>query len=387
MSFFGNLECWEYPERQNDAVDKKTRALEWVAAEWWVRYCYNEWFVAKYPVPNHVTWQLDRLFYELKTDNPVLKIVMKLLDKDFKTILSSKNKLLDIMKDTEKSDAVLMPLLYEIKMGGHRKPDMLGISVSNTLLFDAVEVATVKTADETWYELQGKLDTIKNVIVPQLKLLLPEVNENQKQSFVQIPNDYIVKGSSFRLSAWQRILPLPIKFDERGKYNYVDWICYNPTMNWKPPNAPEPTLGPEGPQGTDGIVLYHIHRAIIPAFPEKIESFIKREFFKWSQANGLVPELNPAFAYTFKESQSAWSPEARTLFACFGIGALVMMGLVLASEIGIITGAATIAKGGFSALMTSPTLFLNAIGQGSIIARNLWVAGTSVAPLLPIFQH
>ncbi|MED0828234.1 hypothetical protein [Bacillus pacificus] len=380
MSFFGEQECYKYDLRK----EQKPTDFEWLAAELWVRYCYSEWFRVNQPSPNHVTWELDRLFSNVNNDSPVFQEVIKLLDKDFKSILSlNKKKILDIMKNTTKSDEALMPKLYEIKMGGNRKPDMLGISVSNILLLDAVEVSTAKTADETWSELQSKLDALKNVIVPQLKLKLPELNLNRLQSYVQIPNEYIVKGSSFRLSAWQRILPLPIKFDKKGKETCVEWICYNPTMNWKPPNAPMPT---GEPQGTDGIILYHIHSVTIGGIPKKVKVFLDMEIRKWKQGHGLVLDLNPAYAYVFKESKSDWSPEARKLFAYFGIGALVMIGVAVAWEIGVIEGAAVLAKGGLSALMASPPILFNTLGQCSMIARNLWLAGSSISPFLPIMK-
>lgn len=184
MSFLGQDECYGFPER----LEKPTN-FEWLAAELWVRFCYSEWFRVNHPAPSHVTWELDRLFSDIDTNSPVLQEVMKLLDKDFKSILGlNRKRILDIMKNTKKSDEALTPKLYEIKMGGNRKPDMLGLSVNNTrLLFDAVEVSTAKTADETWHELQSKLDALKNVIVPQLKLKLPELNLYRRQSYVANP--------------------------------------------------------------------------------------------------------------------------------------------------------------------------------------------------------
>lgn len=201
---------------------------------------------------------------------------------------------------------------------------------------------------------------------------------------LQIPNDYIVKGSSFRLNAWQRVLPLPIKFNKmKGDEKIVDWICYHPTMNWKPPNAPAPT---GDIQGTDGIVLYHIHQCYVPKVPKKVKNFFEREMNKWKQGPGFILGFDPAFATkAFQESRYDWSPEARQLFAYLGIGALVIMGVAVAWEIGLVAGIAAIAEGGLSTLMASP-LYFEALGQSSMIAKHLWSAGTGVASLLPIMQ-
>ncbi|MBJ7988137.1 hypothetical protein JDS94_29835, partial [Bacillus cereus] len=77
---------------------------------------------------------------------------------------------------TGASDVQLRDFLKEITPGGALKPDMLGISAQRILYFDAVEVGTVKTAKSTWDELNHKLGVIKDVIIPQLKIELPNLS-------------------------------------------------------------------------------------------------------------------------------------------------------------------------------------------------------------------
>lgn len=381
----GLPECHGIPERKEGPT-----VFEYVAAEWWVRERYGIYFRSKFPVPNLITWQLDRFYYNYdKLGDPVLEFVMDKLVKDFNNPLNPrlKDSFYKLMKAGSSADQ-LKVFLKEITPGGALKPDMLGISAQRILCFDAVEVGTVKTAKSTWDELNHKLGVIKDVIIPQLKIELPNlsITLGRGQKSVSVPTDFSVKGSSFRMNSWERILPLPINFSKNGNVRYADWICYHPTMTWQPPDAPMSTPGPEGPQGNDGLVIYHIHRLPIPKLPDKVRQHFEIELRKWRQGHGLVLELNPAYAYAFKQSKSDWSPEAKLLFGYFGVGALVVMGVALAWELGLIAGAAALAEGGLNALMASPLVFTQAMEQSAVMARSLWLAGASVAPLLPIIQ-
>ena len=380
MSFVGLPECASFPVRNDPPT-----VLEYTAAEWWVRECYANYFRGMLPAPQLITWQLQRFFFSYEPLDPVLDLVMTLLERDFRNALSPRLvKRFGQLLRANALEAELLALLKEITPGGALKPDMLGISAGRTLAFDGVEVGTVKTAQSTWDELNLKLGIIKDVIIPQLKIELPQLAIRLSRGFksVSVPVDFSVKGSACRLSRWQRVLPLPVRISRNGNARTADWICFHPSMTWQPTGAPA-AAGPGDPQGSDGLFLYHIHRAGIPKLPEKVRQNLERELRRWRQGQGLVLELNPAYAYTFQQSQSDWSPEAKMLFGYVGLGALVIMGVALAWEIGLIAGAAALAEEGLVALAASPGVFVSAMSEASAIARILWPVAIGASQWLP----
>ena len=381
MSFIDIPECATFPVRQEPPT-----VFEYTAAEWWVRELYARYFREKFTAPQLITWQLERFFFNYDPLDPVLDLVMTMLERDLRNILNPRlvKTFWRLMKSNA-SEAELLALLKEITPGGALKPDMLGISAARALYFDGVEVGTVKTAQSTWDELRHKLGIIKDVIVPQLKIELPilALRLGRGRRSVSIPVDFIIKGSSFRMTRWERVLPLPVRISGKGKVRTADWICYHPTMTWRPPGAPTPTVGPEGPQGNDGLVIYHIHRATIPNLPEKVRQALEGELRKWKQQQGLILELNPALVYAFRQSQNDWSPEAKILLGYLGLGALIIMGVAIAWEIGLIAGGAALAEEGLIALAASPQLFISAIVDAAAVVSRLVPAVVSIAPLLP----
>jgi hypothetical protein len=153
-------------------------------------------------------------------------------------------------------------------------------------------------------------------------------------------------------------------------------------MTWQPAGSP-PTGGSGEPQGSDGLFLYHIHRATLPNLPDKVRQNLEQELRRWRQGHGLVLELNPAYAFTFQQSKSDWSPEAKMLFGYLGLGALVVMGVALAWELGLVAGAAMLAEEGLLALAATPQVFMTAMAEASALARFLWPIAVSGAQWLP----
>ncbi|MER9117120.1 hypothetical protein NKH93_10890 [Mesorhizobium sp. M0954] len=380
MSFLGLPECASFPVR-NDPPN----VLEYTAAEWWVRECYASYFRGTLPVPQLITWQLQRFFFNYDPLDPVLELVMTVLERDFRNVLNPRlvKQFMRLVK-AQAPHTELLALLKEITPGGARKPDMLGISASRNLVFDGVEVGTVKTAQSTWDELNEKLTIIKDVIVPQLKIEMPQLAIRMSKGFqsFSVPLDYTVKGSAFRMTRWQRVLPLPVRISGKGNARSADWICFHPSMTWQPAGAP-PAGGGGEPQGSDGLFLYHIHRATLPNLPEKVRQNLEQELRRWRQGHGLVLELNPAYAFTFQQSKSDWSPEAKMLFGYLGLGALVVMGVALAWELGLVAGAVMLAEEGLLALAATPQVFITAMAEASALARFLWPIAVSAAQWLP----
>jgi hypothetical protein len=143
--FFGNTECLGFPVR-----DEAPNALEYTAAEYWVRESYRRYFLANGGIPQLTTWGLERFFSITDTGDPVLELTMELLDSDFKNLFTNAIiKKFTQMLANGASSAAINALLREAGFGGARKPDMLGISAGRTLLFDSVEVGTVRTAQST----------------------------------------------------------------------------------------------------------------------------------------------------------------------------------------------------------------------------------------------
>jgi hypothetical protein len=381
MSDFLNLpECADLPERKEPPT-----MFEYVAAELWVRECYGNYFRTQQPIPQLITWQLERFFKNYDPHDPVLELVMTIIERDFHNVLNPRlvKKFYALLK-AKAPESELLALLKEIGPGGARKPDMLGISANRTLIFDGLEVGTVKGAKGTYDELHHKLDIIKDIVVPQLKIELPQLAIRLSKGLrsMSVPNDVTVNGSSFRLAPSQRILPLPVRISGSGKARYADWICYHPTMTWQLPGSSPP--GPNAAQGTDGLVIYHIHRTPLPNLPETVKRHVERELERWKRQQGLILELNPALAYAFKQSRSEWEPETRRLFAYFGVGVLLLACVVVAWEVGLIAGGAALAEEGLVTLAASPQV-LNSALQGSVQgASRLWPAVVGAAPLLPM---
>lgn len=383
MGFLRLATCASLPERPDPP-----NVLEYTAAEWWVREQYVRYFREQHRYPQLVTWQLQRLVMNYDTADPVLDLVMTVLEHDFRNALSPR--LVRKFLALEKSGAPqseLLALLKEISPGGALKPDMMGISSTSVLEFDGVEVGTVKTAKGTWDELNYKLGIVNTVILPQVKLELPNLAISMSRGFKSIgamPTSFTVKASSFRLAEYARIVPLPVRIGETGTVQTADWICFHPTAVWYPPGTPQPSPTAVDPEGTDGLVIYHIHRAPLPQLPKRVRTFLEGELRKWRQQEGLVLELNPAHVGVFRDSKSDWAPEAQMLFGYFGLTALVVMGVALAWEVGLIAGGAALAVDGLAALAGSAEALGTAIAEGAAFASRLWPVAVSAASLLPV---
>jgi hypothetical protein len=107
--------------------------LEDSAAELWVLHWYRQHFQAKHPLPQHVTWQLARLYEisEAERLDEVIGLTMKTMDRDFRNPLlpSAVKRFRQMLKGGERGET-LTTFLKEISPGGSLKPDMLGISCS-----------------------------------------------------------------------------------------------------------------------------------------------------------------------------------------------------------------------------------------------------------------
>jgi len=382
MGFLKIAPCSGIPERSDPP-----NVLEYTAAEWWVRDRYVQYFREKHPIPQLVTWQLQRFFTAYDPVDPVLDLVMTIIERDFRNVLNPRlvKKFTDLLK-AKAPQSELLALLKEITPGGALKPDMLGISAADVLEFDGLEVGTVKTAKATWDELNHKLGILKTVVLPQVKIELPNLAlrmSRGRQSF-RIPHDFVIKGSSFRLPKWALVTPLPVRISQVGTVETVDWICYQPTTVWYPPGAQLPGANDPDPEGTDGLVIYHIHRAPIPKLPPGIRNFLENELRKWRQQERLILELNPAFVPVFQADKANWSPETMRLFGYLGLAALVLLGVAVAWEIGLIAGAAAVAVDGLGALAAAPEVLLTALNDAAMIASRLWPAAVTAAPLLPL---
>jgi hypothetical protein len=382
MGFLKIAECSNLPER-SDPPD----VLEYTAAEWWVRERYVQYFREKHNIPQLVTWQLQRFFTSYDPTDPVLDLVMTIIERDFRNVMrpSLVKRFKDLLK-AKAPQAEMLALLKEITPGGALKPDMLGISASDVLEFDGLEVGTVKTAKATWDELNNKLGVLNSVVLPQVKIELPNlaIKLGGGRRSVQVPTSFVVRGSAFRLPRWARVLPLPVRISASGQVTTVDWICFQPTAVWYPPGAKIPGPTDPDPEGTDGLVIYHIHRAALPQLPQRVRNFFESELRKWKQQQGLILELNPAYASVFHSSQADWSPEARQAFAYFGLATLVVLGVAVAWEIGLIAGAASLAADGLAGLAATPGVLAASLSDAALIASRLWPAAVTAAPLLPL---
>ncbi|MEV5491080.1 hypothetical protein AB0L47_24290 [Streptomyces bobili] len=383
-------ECWKWPVRQS-----RPSVLEYTAAEWWVRERYGFWFRENRGIPQLITWQLTRFFESYTPGDPVLEVAMEVLEDDFKNVFSDKfvQRFNRLLKNRSASHAELLYLLKEAQPGGALKPDMLGITADrSTLAFDALEVGTEGTAQSTYDELHKKLRILQSEVIPQIKLRLAGLSARytDRRRSLSVPSAFSALPSTFRLKPWAYILPLPVNISVQGNARYADWICFHPSKSWTPRGSGAPGSGgvPAGSpvaRGVDGLYLYHIHRATLPNLPDAVRSSVDQELRRWRQNNGFVLELNPAFAFAMKESQSDWSPEAQAMFAYLGAGALLLCFVWVAWEVGLIAGGAAALDAGLTALAESPAVFTNAIRGAAQLAPRLWPAAVGAAPLMPNF--
>jgi hypothetical protein len=262
---------------------------------------------------------------------------------------------------------------------------MLGISAGRTLLFDSVEVGTDKTAQSTFVELNEKMKILTTAVIPVLKLRLQALQAQYARGFtsVNVPSDFVVRASPFRLKTFEMIMPLPVRVNKKGGTVTVDWVCYHPTTTWLPDGV-TPAPGSGAPTGTDGMVIYHIHQSVLPELPKSIRDAIAKELNRWKQESGYVLELNPALTGAFVTEKSSWSPEARQLFAYFGVGALVLMFLAVGWELGVVAGGVALAEAGLTALAATPAALVGAIRVTAALASQCWPAAVGAAPLIPL---
>jgi hypothetical protein len=265
---------------------------------------------------------------------------------------------------------------------------MLGLSASGgPLLFDGVEVGTVKTDASTYKELHDKLDIIRAAVVPQLRLRMPALQAQAARGFrsMNVPTDYVVRPSPFRLKPSEMVLPVPVRVEPGsgpGDQPTVDWVCYHPTTVWAP-SGTTPTPGSGAPTGTDGMVIYHIHRAKLPQVPSRVKNQVAKELKRLQQKQGLVLELNPALVGAFVADQSDWTPEGRRMFAYLGAGALVLVFVAVAWEIGAFAGGVALADAGLTAAAAAPAQLLALVRASASLASQLWPAAVSAVPLMP----
>jgi hypothetical protein len=357
--------------------------LEWTAAELWIRWRYKHAFEGSRKAPFLVTWQLERLFTNYdNAQDPVIDLVMTVLESDFRNVTTDAQRAaFQLLLKQNATEPALRAFLRQLSPGGNRRPDMLGISTGGTAIeFDAVEVGTVTGAQATYDELQSKLGILRDSVVPQVRLELPRLQAGYQSTF--IPPGFTVSGSAWRPSQWERILPLPVKISKEGNVQYVDWICYYPTMYWRAPNSPPLQQGDPG--GENGLILYHIHR--LPAksleIPPNIKTVIDREIQRWKLQHSLSLELNPALALALKANKTSFDPAAIQMLAVLGAGALLFILLGVAWEAGLVVGAAELASSGLAGLSGSAADLFAAIGQSSEVGSAFWPGVSSDATLL-----
>jgi hypothetical protein len=379
---FGIDECMGVPLRT-----EPPNSLEFVAAEYWVRDSYRTYFKESERTPQTTTWQLERFFTGNESSDPVIDLVMEVLESDFKNTYS--NAVVTRFKSLQKngaSEAALRALLREGSGGGDRKPDMLGIAGGREILLDCVEVGTVKTAQSTYNELNEKLQILKTAVIPQVKLRLPALRERFARSLQSpvLPNEFVVQASPFRLPPFKTILPLPIRVTAQGAQTMIDWICYRPSTNWKPSGAPAST---SNRPGTDGIVLYHIHQTPLPEVPSSIRIALAKELNQWKQKQGYILELNPALIAAFGLNKPAWTRDERLLFTVLGVAGLLLVIVAVGLEVGVFAGAAAIADAGLPALAAAPAEFIAAMRASAILASQVWALAVSAVPMVPLARQ
>ncbi|MGW9122933.1 hypothetical protein ACWGRV_41195 [Streptomyces sp. NPDC055663] len=377
VNFLGIDECLNAPLRR-----ESPSALEYTAAEFWVRESYGRYWREQGGIPQLITWQLERIFRPYEVVDPILELAMSVLETDFRNAFPvSWVKKFNSLLRKGASATDLIDLLKDAPTGGALKPDMMGLSSQRALIFDAVEVGTEKTARSTYDELNSKIRILRDAAIPQIKLRLPALSLKFAKGFtsISIPGEFEARPSRFRLQPWERILPLPLSISKSGKATTADWICYHPSTTYRPVDAPPSTV-----DGVDGLILYHIHQMALPDLPPALRRHFERELQRWRNAQGLTLELNPALAVALRESRSDWSPEAQQLFGYVGLGALVIMIVAVGWELGLIAEAGLAAKAGLVALAESPAAITSALRATSLIARQAWPTVVSSAPLLPL---
>jgi hypothetical protein len=353
--------------------DEPPTSLEYTAAELWIRERYGNYFTHSRPSPVLITWQLERLLFSYDNlHDDVLELVMTALERDFRNPLLPR--LVANFRRLEQSGAsadALRALLQEITPGGNLKPDMLGLCAGGAAIeMDAVEVGTVKTAQSTYDELQHKLGVLRDVIVPQLKIQLPQLSSQTQQS---VPTEVTVAASSWRPAQWERVLPLPVRVTPAGGITYVDWICYHPTMTWYPRDSTASSTQ-SGSEGTDGLVIYHIHRlsGSLAEAPSRVKLEVRDAIRRWQEKKGLALSLDPSFATAVRADREAFDPAAKQLLAYLGAGALLLIVLGVAWEVGLVVGAEQAAQGGLTALAGSVEELAPLLRNCATLADQLW---------------
>jgi len=298
------LPCSVFPVRAG-----KVSAFEYSAAELWMQNVYCSHFLRQHPNPRTALalsagpsfFHSSYFEYLTKLDDPslsmALQVILKYLLADFRNPLPQ-TRVKDFETAYKKGSAtpqMLQDLIDLIKRpGGLRKPDILGIVAEREPgRFDLHEVCTVGTLGQTRTELEGKLQQLRDQVIP---LAVQEIEARQRELQVS-PSDPLLHSFTAEASTWVppqslRVCPLGVSFDSAKNAVKVTWACFEPAVD----HGTESLVTP-------GLLPYHIHELYGPmldaVLPKAVQLDLKRWEGELAKAQGLrlpqlLPEANPA---------------------------------------------------------------------------------------------
>lgn len=256
------------------------------------------------------------------TGQKALDIVLRRLRTDFRNIYEQrKNK--ELVRQGAK------PRPNDLRMGGARKPDAIGLAIDHkrrAIVCELVEVSTLGQASSTMREdIQDKLDILRGPVKARIDADLRLMNERASL----IATEFVAFGSAYIPGPAARQVPLlsPAPQSASSAISF-EWICYWPTCERRlcmsgPLNyLAEPETAP-----TRGLILYEIHTTPNPAVVKAMEALWKR-FERWyrERTGSLAPSLDliPSMARRYWNDQ----PDELEIvlgYVALGLGALLVI--------------------------------------------------------------
>ncbi len=128
---------------------------------------------------------------------------------------------------------------------GRLRPDILGFHVGAKAYGYEVAVEILEVTTRAQLASTYKEDVAYKL--GKLKQILGSREFDIRRAFSAVRLTFQIGPSKWKPhQAWQRIVPLPLRQDDKGQ-TLAEWICFQPTFNQN-----------DG-QGIDGLLLYEIH--------------------------------------------------------------------------------------------------------------------------------
>lgn len=286
------------------------------------------------------------------SDHVVIQRAIDLLKQDFKNLTSMKSK--EIMGRLERiagdshaspQDRLLaskswMAEWLKNRMGRARKPDILGILIEqNRIVFDLVEVGTIKTATSTFDELVSKMTQLQEIALRmdgELKTMQQIYSSTSLRS-PRIPSYAAASASNFRIPFASYLQVIGVELVPGSTDSLITYICYAPSYRYRPNDFKN--LDPGVAPGINGLVLYEIHQLRVKRVPDAVGAQLRKDWVTVHPSvatQAAIARLLPEPGFTAYGGRTVWDRQTVEYLKLVGEVGIVCMLAAFAWELGIL---------------------------------------------------